>query len=195
MRTLDELQQGCAAMLVKYRQLAKLSRARLAALTGIDERRVKRFEEGNDAPRVPEFFAALDAIGVPAFPLLLEYIHPSEYSNREPGADATRARVAHYVQSVATERLVRQLDYLFVGQHGSNLEPQMQLITLINHLPLAYRVIICKQALAFWELATLRGETINPADVMPDVELLRATLVKAEAAVAKQQQAYNAASR
>lgn len=194
MVTLEELQQRCGDMLTKYRLQAGLSRAKLSTLTGIDERRVKRFEDGESAPTIPEFFAALDAIGMPAFPNLLEYVHPSEYSdNRE--ADGVRGKVVHYMQSIATERMVHQFDYLLTGQHGSNLEPQMQLITLINHLPLGYRVILCKLAIALWDQATIEGATINPADVMPDVELLRATLGKAEAAVAKQQQAYNAATK
>lgn len=195
MRTLEELKEGCAEMLVKYRKTAGLSRARLSFLTGIDERKVKRYEDGKDAPSIPEFFAALDAIGQTAFPMLLEYIHPSIYNKENNGPDEARTRVVHYMQSFATERMVHQLDYFFTGQHGSNLEPQMQLITLINHLPLAYRVLICKQALALWELATIEGRTINPEDVQPDVELLRATLGKAEAAVAKQQQAYNSATK
>lgn len=195
MRTLEDLRQGCAEMLVKYRKTAGLSRARLAFLTGIDERKVKKYEEGQSAPTVPEFFSALDAIGVPAFPTLLEYIHPSVYGDKKAGTDETRNRVAHYVQSIATERLIHQFDYFFTGQHGSNLEPQMQLMTLINHLQLKDRIIICQLALTLWDLATIEGTTINPEDVQPDIDLLRATLSKAEAAVSAKHKAYNSANK
>ena len=197
MRTKDELQAGCAKMLKQLRLDAGLSKARMADLVYIDDHTWARYENGESAPNVPDFVYIFDAVGKSALKYVLDYIYPETYSSLGAESDSSELRqaAAHYFSSVASEHTVRAISYLAFGDHGSNFSAQVEMLTMIDHLPMPYRVAVSKLIDTFWDMAASNGEIINPGKAMPDVELFRTAVAKGTAAAHAGQDGYTTACK
>jgi len=169
----EQLQKGIGQILKDLRIKRGLSKAKMADYLYMDGKTWSRWEEGETAPTVPEFLWIFRQLKEDALRPVLNIVYPSTYNGLNPGSDidSLRNAAAHYFSHTASEQTVREWDFLVLGHHGSNIEPQMQEFTMINHLPLEYRVAIASMVLTFWRLASERGEIIKNDYVMPDIDL------------------------
>ena len=197
MRTQEELRAGCAEMLKRLRLDAGLSKSKMADLVYIDDHTWARYETGESAPNVPDFVYIFDALGKSALRTVLNYIYPDIYTPLGADADITQLRAAaiHYFDVVASEHAVRELTYLVFGDHGSNFVAQLEMLTMIDHLPMPYRVAISRLVDTFWSLADAKGELINTDLAIPDVELFRAAISKGTTAAQSGQDGYTTACK
>lgn len=174
-----------AEILHELRNLAHLSKAKMADKLFLDERTYGRYESGESSPSLPEALVMLDRMDVPALPTILKYLQPETYGDLSPKAPEGNVRqaLADYVLHNASDRDVRQLAYILLGPHGSSVDAQLQLFCAIDHLPMDARLMIAKLTLNAWEIEASRGDTINPDYAQPDIELLREAIIRAHNAV------------
>jgi len=185
MKTRAEARHICADILLDLRTKAKLSKAKMADLLNITERTYTRYENGESSPPLEDFLEMLHAIDAPALPTVLRHLYPDNYDGGVPKESSTIARnaLANYILHDASDRDIRQLLYIYQADHGSSFESQLQLFCAIDHLPMDVKLLFAKFALNAWEIESDRGGLINTDDAMPDMELLRAAVIRAQKAV------------
>lgn len=192
MRPKKEYNDLCAEILQDLRRTAGLSKAKMALEMQVDERTYSRYEDGSSAPTLPAFLNLLDQIDAPVMNTIVRHLYPETFES-SAGAAQLRKVLSDYILTGASDRSIQEMAYLIYGPHGSPLEAQLQLFTAIDHLPMDSRLLIAKMALNMWEIENARGGLINPENVQPDMELLRAAIIKAHMAVVEGRSNYTTA--
>lgn len=192
MRNTIDLQKGCGLLLKELRESHNLSVSKMADLMKVDRRTWQKYEDGFISPSVIDFISFFDVLGKDALRPVLDFLYPDIYKGLSASSDITDLRNAaiHYLENIASDRFVRECVYIVMGSHGSNIEPQLQEFTMIDHLPLFYRYAIAEQVLIFWRLATTRNELIAPDHVMPDIDLFMEGLEKGINAIRQGKESY-----
>lgn len=191
MKSKEEIQDGCAQLLRKLREDAGLSVPKMADMVQVDKRTWQRYEDGLSAPTVPEFLEIFNCLGVDALSKVLELIYP-DYSDLSAASSASYLRRAllHYIGLIASDRIVRELDYLIFGDHGSNFVPQLEEFVALDHLPMIYRYSIAKQIMVYWQLCSATGDLIGTDHIMPDIDRLTSAIAKGEEAAIQGRNSY-----
>lgn len=175
MRTIEELNLGCAHMLRKLREKRGLTKTQIAAELYMPEKKWARWEAGKQAPAAPELLWVCSRLGESVLLPMLEWVYPERYSglDEDVGIDKLREAAAHYFTHVASERTVRQWSFILFGDHGSDGMLQTEEMCAIDHLPMAYRYTLVMQMLAAWDLTVAEGKLVNTDHIMPDIDALR----------------------
>lgn len=194
MRTKEEISAGIGKILYDLRKEKHLSKAAIADKLFMDERTWGRYESGKASPTAADLIWIFNTMKSDVLQPVLKLIYPDAYNlSEESSIEELRIAAAHYFLHVASDNMVREIDYLFFGGHGSNLEPQMQEFTMINHLPLHCRVVIAQMVLSMWNMAEHRGDLICTDHVMPDVKLFEKAIQRGYDAVVESENAYTTA--
>lgn len=195
MRDINELNAGCAAMLRELRERHGLSKAAMAEELFINPHTWASWESGRSSPTLPEFISAFNAMHEDVLPVALKYLYPEQFAELSPADDFSNIKEAllQYISSVASERIIRELSFILFGGHGSNVEPQLQMFTAINHLPLTYRIIVCENVLSMYGLAEFKDELRATDKIMPNIEYMQDAIEKAKMACRAASHSYTTA--
>lgn len=182
MKAKKEIQTLVAEILHDLRAAAGISKSKMAALLYVDERSYRRYEEGESSPTLAVFLDMLDNINAPVLPILMRHLYPESFSPAD-STDSARHYILDYINQIATDRQIRQMAYILGGQHGSPAEAQLQMFCALDHMPMDIRLAVAKLTLNAWEISVARKEIVNPDEILPDAELLREAIIKAQRAV------------
>jgi len=189
-----EIEAGLADMLRSLRQKKGYSKERIANELYIDARTWARYERGETSPTAAELIRFYSLLNEDLLRPVLNLIYPNVYGEITDTA-AIRQAAAHYLNNVASDRILKQLEFIAIGGHGSNIAPQMQLFTAICHLPIAYRIAVAELALTLYEVADSRNELVCNGKIMPDIDLLKDGITAAKAAAAEFSDSYTTVSK
>lgn len=196
MRTHEEYRLEFARLLKRIRRDNGLSVHRIADIAHVDDHTWARYEVGKSAPNVIDFAYLMSMLGEDALPGILAFIHPDLFGpDARKDISDVRNSVCYFFEHIATDTEVREMDYLINGNHGSCLSAQIAMCTMIDHLPLNYRVAVAELVDALWRLAESRGELIGADQIMPDVDLFRHALRFGSEAAYNRQDSYNTLSK
>ena len=87
---------------------------------------------------------------------------------------------------------IRQLMYLFYGDHGSSPRAVLQMITAHLQTPMKDRIAHGQLVATNYEIAKRTGELYRPDNVQPDLEYLNDSIASAKRAVEKKAKEYSA---
>lgn len=174
-----------AKMLRALREQEGLSKSKMADKMGVDERTYSRFERGEASPSLALSLQLLQRLNKPALPIITRYLYPDDYGTvaDADNPENVRKKLATYILRDVTERTARQLAYFLFEEHGSITESQMQLICALDHLPMDVRLLVAKIVLNFWEIESSRGGILNTESVMPDMALLKQTIIDVQTSI------------
>lgn len=192
MLTRDELRSGCANLLKDLRTKHNISKSKMAGLIYVDDHTWNNYESGKTAISVFDFVYIFHVLGEDALKNVLDLIYPDIYADASPESSEEQLRkmAAHYIEHVATGRQIRQLNYSIFGKSGSNFDPRMQEMTMIEHLPLEYRIIIADLVEDLYDMAERKGTLVGTEYAMPDKKLMHEALERAKEAVANGASSY-----
>ena len=192
MKTVEEIRADCAEALRQLRIQNGYTKAEMCIAANVDIRTWNKYESGESAPDVAKFLYIFAALGKDAMHTVLHIVYPETYADLSPEDETQRFRetAAHYILNAASDRTVRELNFLIHGQHGSNIEPQMQEFTMLDHLPMAYRYAIAEMIYTFWRLAESRGELVRTDRIMPDIDVFLAGLTQGQEAANDHRDSY-----
>ena len=174
MRTHEDFAADFAGLMKRLRTEKRLSLRKAADIMNVDYHTFGRYESGESAPTVPDFVRFCADLGIDALPAVLEYVYPTVYGrNATDDINQIREGVAHFFAAIARDHEVREMEYLINGNHGSSLSSQIAMYTMIDHLPMYYRVAVAQLINTLWIIAESRGELLETDKTMPDVELFR----------------------
>lgn len=192
MRTVEELRDASAQMLVDLRSMSKKTKAQMAEAMECDVRTYSAYEAGKSVPDIATFSHLFAELGVSALRPVLDYLYPDTYKDLSPESDIEhqRAALVRWISEIAPERAIHELNFLLFGRHGSNAAAQLNEFMMIDHLPMSCRLIVAELVNSFYNLAAARGELVGTEADMPNVELFREGLQKGREAAIEGRNSY-----
>lgn len=177
--------KALATILMQSRAESGLSQEKVALELGIAKKTVQNWERGVSAPSLPQAIEWFRVMNVPAMPYFLRFIFPdlddtynksndnsksSSHSNKSDD-DRLRKELINVIETLPQEG-VRQLMYLFYGDHGSSPRGILNMLTAHLQTPLRDRYSHANAILNDYKLSTEMNKTVKPNRVQPNLTLL-----------------------
>lgn len=162
---------------------------------GVARRTVQNWESGKSEPTIGQAIQWFRAVNKSPIPYLLQIVMPA--FDRISGSDSEeklRDALLLLVEELPAEG-VRQLLYLFYGDHGSSPRAVMQLVTAHLQTPMKDRVTHAGVITHNYELAKKKGTIARPDHIQPDLAFLKQAIRAGEDAVVKDAAEYHVDGR
>lgn len=189
---MKDFQSEFADLITQIRIDNDLSKSEMAAIMGVSDATYYKYEAGSSSPTVPQFIELCQALDMDVFGVIFDFLYPDTETEN---IDELRRDAAFFVQHQCPSKLLRELHYIISGNHGSSFYPQAQEFTMINHLPLEYRLIIARDIFMLYDLARDKGELLHTDKVMPDEKAFMDGIRKGREAVKAGKNSYSEFSR
>lgn len=164
---------------------AGISQEAMAFELGITRRTVLNWERGISEPTVGQTISWFKLTGKNPIPYLLQITYP-DMDKISPRDDDARilAALMQLINDLPAEG-VRQLMYLFFGNHGSSPRAVLQMITAHLQTPMKDRIAHGQLIATNYEIAKRTGSLARPNHIQPDLDTLNAAIADAKSAVEK----------
>ena len=157
----------------------------------VSRRTVQNWESAVSEPTIGQAIDWFKLCGKNPIPYILQYAYPNTDRISEKDSDEKlRAALLDLVKEMPPEA-VRQIMYLFFGDHGSSPRAVMQLVTAHLQTPMKDRLTQAEVITKNYEIAKKKGTVARPNHIQPDVEYLRKAIATAEAAVLENAEEYS----
>ena len=168
----DADKQRFAKLLTVSRAESGYSQEYVAYELGIAKKTVQNWERGISAPSIPQAFAWFKVMGVAALPYFFQYVFPEMEGIKGQDDDAQiKAHLIKLIDSLPPDG-IRQLMYLFYGNHGSSPRAVMNMVTAHLQTPLRQRYNHAGQILSDYKLAKELHQTVQPLNIQPNLDVL-----------------------
>lgn len=151
---------------------------------GVSKKTVQNWENGTTAP---DFFTGSNwfrVLGINPFPYYLAFLFPDMFDGISPendDAEINQALMALVTNSTSVEK--RELLYLMAGHHGSSWYSLLQMFTAHCHTSMQSRVNVARSILDNYEMEAASGKIVCPANIAPDIQVLKNAVVEGKKAV------------
>lgn len=173
------------------RNESKKSQEFMAFELGVTRRTILNWESGVSEPSIGQAIEWFKLAGKNPVPYLLQYTYP-DMDRISPKDNDYKILTAlmQLINDLPAEG-VRQLMYLFFGNHGSSPRAVLQMITAHLQTPMKDRIAHGQLVATNYEIAKRTGELYRPDNVQPDLEYLNDSIASAKRAVEKKAKEYN----
>ena len=168
-----------------------VSQEAIAFELGVARRTVQNWECGKSEPTIQQAIEWFSILGKSPIPYLLQIGIPSmERLKREDNDEKLRKAMHLLVDELPSEGM-RELLYLFYGDHGSSPRAVLQLVTAHLQTPMKDRVTQAKVITHNYEIASKKEQVARPDHVQPDLEYLKKAIAAGEEAVIRDETEYS----
>lgn len=172
------------------RNLSGKSQEYMALEIGIARKTVQNWERGTSEPTIGQAVAWFKALDISPLPYLLQIVHNDmDRINGKDDFNKLKASLNKLLQELPEEG-VRQLLYLFYGDHGSSPRAILNMVTAHLQTPMEARVTQGSVILKNYEMAQKKHILTAEDHVQPNVELLKKAINMGEEAAVKNLDAY-----
>ncbi|MCQ2520143.1 MAG: helix-turn-helix domain-containing protein [Lachnospiraceae bacterium] len=169
----DEDKKRLARMLMLSRFESGLSQEKVSLELGIAKKTVQNWERGISAPTLLQAIEWFRVMKVPAMPYFLQFMFPDlEGTKGKDSEEKLRSELIQMIESIPEEGM-RQLMYLFYGDHGSSPRAVMNLVTAHLQSPMKDRYNHAVTILSDYELALEKNQITRSDHIQPDTKLLK----------------------
>ncbi len=166
------------------------SQETMAFELGVARRTVQNWESGKSEPTVGQAIRWFQILGKSPIPFLLQTVIPAfDHITSDVEEEKLREAMLLLVNEIPIEG-IRQLLYLFYGDHGSSPRAIMQLVTAHLQTPMKDRVTQARVITHNYELAFRKGTIARPDHILPDLQYLKNAIDAGEDAVLKDAKEY-----
>lgn len=186
----DEDRKRLSRMLMLSRAESGISQEKVALELGIARKTVQNWERGISAPTLPQAIQWFRVMNVAAMPYFLQFMFP-EIEGIAPKDDdkKIREKLMLLIETLPIEG-VRQLMYLFYGNHGSSPRGVMNMVTAHLQTPLKDRYSHACTILNDYKLSSEKTQTTKPEHVQPDIPALETAIEQSREAIMQDQDSY-----
>lgn len=186
----DEDKKRLSRILMLSRAESGLSQEKVALELGIAKRTVQNWERGISAPTLPQAIQWFKILKVAAMPYFLQFMFP-DIEGIGPKDDDSKIRkeLINLIEVLPAEG-VRQLMYLFYGNHGSSPRGTMNMLTAHLQTTLKDRYNHACMILNDYKLLNDKIETTRPDHVQPNIASLEASIAQSRTAILQNQNNY-----
>lgn len=179
-----------ARTLRETRMKKAYSQERIALEMGIARKTVQNWERGSSAPSIEQAIEWFRILEISPLPYLFQYVYP-DMEKISASDDDKRMRVSLLTMlAELPPEGIRQLLYLFYGDHGSSPRAILNLMTAHLQTPIRDRVVASHVILKNYEMSRKKDENTSKEHIHPDVDLLRDAISRGEDAVVHNRETY-----
>ena len=186
----EQDRQRLSRMLMLSRAESGLSQEKVALELGIAKKTVQNWERGISMPTLPQAIAWFRVMKVAAMPYFLQFMYPNIEGTKSELPDKEIEQQLLTILEHLPNEGIRQLMYLFYGNHGSSPRIVMNLITAYLQFPMRERYLIDKMILTSYELAKEQGHLTKENHIQPNIELVTKALDKEHEAIIENRESY-----
>lgn len=162
----------------------------MALELGVTRRTIMNWENGISEPSVTQAITWFKLVKKSPIPYLLQISYPELDQISSKDADAkVLASLIKIINDLPAEG-VRQLMYLFFGNHGSSPRAVLQMINAHLQTPMKDRIAHGQLTVTNYEIAKRTKTLTQPDHIQPDLEYLNAAIETAKDAVEKDEKEY-----
>lgn len=162
----------------------------MALELGVTRRTIMNWENGISEPSVSQTIAWFKLVHKSPIPYLLQITYPELDHISYKDTDAKiLASLIQIINDLPKEG-IRQLMYLFFGNHGSSPRAVLQMINAHLQTPMKDRIAHGQLTATNYELAKRTGTLTQPDHIQPDLDFLKAAIDTAKDAVEKDAKEY-----
>lgn len=185
--------QRLARMLYLSRYDGGLSQEKMALELGVAKKTVQNWEKGASAPSVLQVMDWFKVLNVKPLPFFLEYLFPDMEGIKAKDCDEKLRKSLYNLWATLPEESVRELLYLFYGDHGSSVNGVLQMVTAHLQTPLKDRLTHATLIEQNYEIAKARGELTNPEHIQPNTQVLTKAIEMGKKAIINDAEQYRLA--
>lgn len=158
---------------------------------GVTRRTILNWENGVSEPSVGQTITWFKLVNKNPIPYLLQITYPDmdKISHKDDDAKIL-ASLMQLINDLPAEG-VRQLMYLFFGNHGSSPRAVLQMITAHLQTPMKDRITHGQLIATNYEMAKRTGNLARPDNIQPDYDCLLSAIDSAKNAVEKDAREYS----
>lgn len=186
----EEDQKRLSEMLMLSRAESGMSQEKVAFELGIAKKTVQNWERGVSSPTLPQAIEWFRAMNVAAMPYLIQFIFPDTKNiSAKDDDEKIRKSLISIIDTLPPEG-IRQLLYLFYGDHGSSPRATVNLMTAHLQTPLRDRYNHAAMIMNDYKISEDKAQTSRPDHIQPDMALLEKSLKAAREAVVNNRDSY-----
>lgn len=172
------------------RNISGKSQEYMALELGIARKTVQNWEKGISEPSLGQAIDWFKLLGINPLPYLFQVVYPDMKGiNPADDTEIIKQGLENLLLSLPEEG-IRQLMYLFYGEHGSSPRAILNMITAHLQTPMGARVSQGNIILKNYEIARKKDKLTDKNHVQPNIELLTDAIAKGEEAEIKDANAY-----
>lgn len=172
------------------RNLSGKSQEYMALELEIARKTVQNWEKGVSEPTLGQALAWFKALDISPIPYLLQVVH-TDIDGIKGSDDISKLKKSlNNILDELNEEEIRQLLYLFFGDHGSSPIAVLNMVTAHLQTPMNNRVIQSNIILKNYDLARRKGQLTEISHIQPNIGLLSKAIAMGEEAVIKDAKAY-----
>lgn len=155
----------------------------MALELGVTRRTIINWEKGVSEPSVGQTIAWFKLVDKNPIPFLLQNVYPQ--MDRISPADEDAKILAALMQLIndLPAEGIRQLMYLFFGNHESSPRAVLQMVTAHLQTPMKDRIVHGQIIATNYELAMRTGTISHPDHIQPDLKCLKEEIENAKKSV------------
>lgn len=158
---------------------------------GVTRRTILNWENGISEPSTSQTINWFKLCNKNPIPYLLQCAYPDMDKISPKDNDAKiLAALMQLINDLPADG-VRQLMYLFFGNHGSSPRAVMQMITAHLQTPMKDRIAHGQLVATNYEIAKRTGSLARPDNIQPNLDYLNAAIATAKNAVEQQVKEYS----
>lgn len=167
----------------------------MASELGVTRRTILNWESGVSEPSIGQAISWFKLAHKNPLPYLLQCTYPDiDKISHEDDDAKILAALLQIINDLPAEG-VRQLMYLFFGDHGSSPRAVLQMITAHLQTPMKDRIVQGQLVATNYELAIRTGSLSHPEHIQPDMDCLEGAIAAAKMAVEKSAKEYSTIER
>ncbi len=186
----EEDKMRLARILMISRAESGLSQEKVALELGIAKKTVQNWERGISSPTLPQAIGWFRVMKIAAMPYLLEFLFPDmEGVSQNESNESLRKKLILLIEALPPEG-IRQLLYLFYGDHGSSPRAVLNLMTAHLQTPLRDRYAHANMILCDYEMACSKKENVGKNHIQPNTDLLKSAIDESRKAIIEDNTSY-----
>lgn len=186
----EEDKKRLARILALARAESGMSQETLALELGIAKKTVQNWEKGTSTPTLPQAIAWFRVLQVAAMPYFLQFMFPDIEGIKSKASDKhVLESLLALIETLPMEG-VRQLMYLFYGNHGSSPRAIINMVTAYLQIPLKERYYIDCAIQEKYEMAKDMSNIVKEEHIQPDEEFMKKSISREREAILENKQSY-----
>lgn len=186
----EEDRKRLSRMLMQSRAESKMSQEKLALEMGIAKKTVQNWERGISAPTLPQAIEWFRVMQIAPMPYFLQFVFPDIEGTKSTDDDSRiRKELLQMIETLPIEG-IRQLMYMFYGDHGSSPRSTMNLVTAHLQTPLRDRLSHAYAILNDYNIAKDTSSLVGSNHIQPNIPVLEEAIKQARDSVVSQRDSY-----
>lgn len=187
----EDDRQRLSRLLMISRAQGLVSQEKMALEIGVAKKTIQNWERGVSSPSLIQAIAWFRVLDIAALPYLLQFIFPGLEGIKATDNDQKlKDALITLINSLPPEG-IRQLLYVFYGDHGSSPEALLHMLTAHLQTPLRDRYSHAEQILTDYKLAKDTQNLTAASHIQPDTEVLEKAIACSREALLSNKNEYS----